>query len=86
MTQPKKEAPSLEEAMEKLDGIVREMEAGDLPLEKLIARYEEGVNLAKLCQERLDRAEERIRIIAKDADGAPVLEEFDDPEGGEQAK
>lgn len=83
MTPSEKEEASLEEAMEKLDGIVREMEAGDLPLEKLIARYEDGVNLAKLCQERLDRAEERIRIIARDADGAPVLEEFEDTASGE---
>ncbi|MDD5198282.1 MAG: exodeoxyribonuclease VII small subunit [Terrimicrobiaceae bacterium] len=70
-------AVSLEAALERLDAIVREMESGDLPLESLIAKYEEGVGLTKVCQEKLDRAEERIRIITRDAAGKPVLEEFD---------
>jgi exodeoxyribonuclease VII small subunit len=68
---------SLETALERLDAIVREMEAGELPLEDLIARYEEGIGLSKLCREKLDGAEERIRIIARDAQGNPVLEDFD---------
>jgi exodeoxyribonuclease VII small subunit len=69
--------PTLEAAMERLDAIVREMEAGELPLETLISKYEEGIGLSKLCQERLERAEERIRILTRDAAGNPVLEEFD---------
>jgi exodeoxyribonuclease VII, small subunit len=80
VSDPAQNGPSLEEAMKKLDAIVREMESGDLPLEKLISRYEEGVALSKLCQERLDRAEERIRIIAKDSAGNPVVEDFEGPE------
>ncbi|HVE16709.1 MAG TPA: exodeoxyribonuclease VII small subunit [Chthoniobacterales bacterium] len=67
---------SLESALERLDAIVRDMEAGDLPLETLIAKYEEGIGLSKICREKLDRAEERIRIISRDAAGNPVLEEF----------
>jgi len=70
-------APTLEAAMERLDAIVREMEGGELPLETLIARYEEGIALSKLCREKLEGAEERIRIITRDATGNPVLEEFD---------
>lgn len=68
---------SLETAMERLDAIVREMEAGELPLETLIARYEEGIALSKLCRDKLERAEERIRILTRDTEGNPVLEEFD---------
>lgn len=73
------EAPaiSLEAALERLDTIVREMEAGELPLESLIAKYEEGIGLSKLCREKLEHAEERIRIISRDSTGNPVLEEFD---------
>jgi exodeoxyribonuclease VII small subunit len=67
---------SLESALERLDAIVRDMETGDLPLETLIAKYEEGIGLSKVCREKLDRAEERIRIISRDASGNPVLEEF----------
>jgi exodeoxyribonuclease VII small subunit len=69
--------PTLESALDRLDAIVREMEAGELPLESLIAKYEEGIALTKLCQEKLDRAEERIRIIGRDSVGNPVLEDFE---------
>jgi exodeoxyribonuclease VII small subunit len=68
---------SLETALERLDAIVHEMEAGELPLETLIARYEEGIALSKLCREKLEHAGERIRILSKDAQGNPVLEEFE---------
>jgi exodeoxyribonuclease VII small subunit len=71
------QTPSLESALERLDALVREMEAGELPLETLIAKYEEGIALTKLCQDKLDRAEERIRILSRDAAGNPVLEEFE---------
>jgi exodeoxyribonuclease VII small subunit len=76
-TVPELAALSLEAALERLDAIVREMEAGELPLETLIAKYEEGIALSKFCREKLERAEERIRIISRDSAGNPVLEEFD---------
>ena len=84
MSKPDKTKPalepanvSLEAALERLDAIVREMEGGELPLEALIARYEEGIGLSKLCRDKLEHAEERIRVITRDAQGNPVLEEFD---------
>jgi exodeoxyribonuclease VII small subunit len=52
------------------------MEAGQLPLEKLIASYEEGVKLASVCQEKLDAAAKKIQIIAKNASGQTRLDEF----------
>ncbi len=70
-------ALSLEAALERLDAIVREMEAGELPLESLIARYEEGIALSTLAREKLDGAEARILKITRDASGNPALEEFD---------
>lgn len=74
--------PTLEAAMDRLDSLVREMESGDLPLETLIARYEEGIALSRLCQEKLDRAEQRIQILSRDAAGNPALEDF--PAGAEE--
>jgi exodeoxyribonuclease VII small subunit len=68
---------TLEAAMERLEAIVREMEGGDLPLETLIAKYEEGTRLSKLCRDKLEGAEQRIRMITRDAAGNPVLEEFE---------
>jgi len=58
-----------EEALQKLETIVETMESGDLPLESLIARYEEGVKLAKVCQEKLVEAELKIQQLEKTAAG-----------------
>ncbi len=70
------ESVSIEQAMERLDKLVEEMESGELPLEKLITRYEEGVKLVRLCQEKLDAAEQRIKIITRDASGPTGLRDF----------
>jgi exodeoxyribonuclease VII small subunit len=48
-----------------------------LPLEDLIVRYEEGMNLVKVCQERLANAEQKIEIIARNSAGKPVVKEFE---------
>ena len=45
------------------------MESGDLPLESLLARYEEGVKLTKICQEKLAEAELKIQQLEKTAGG-----------------
>ena len=59
-----------------LEEIVDQMEAGELPLEDLIVRYEEGMKLVKVCQERLASAEERIEIITRNSAGKPVVKDF----------
>lgn len=66
---------SLESALEKLDLILAEMEEADLPLEDLIGRYEQGVELVKFCRERLESAEQRIQTVTKQLDGSLNLEE-----------
>ena len=72
-------APELnfEKAMDRLEAIVEQMETGKLPLEDLIVRYEEGMNLVKVCQERLANAEQKIEIIARNSAGKPVVKEFE---------
>jgi len=67
---------SIEGAMERLEKLVGEMESGELPLEKLITRYEEGVKLVRQCQEKLDAAEQRIKLITRDASGPAGLRDF----------
>jgi exodeoxyribonuclease VII small subunit len=69
--------PPFEEALEKLEAIVETMEAGDLPLETLIARYEEGTRLAKVCQEKLAEAELKIQHLEKNAAGEMKLKPLD---------
>lgn len=58
-----------EEALQKLETLVEAMESGDLPLETLLARYEEGVKLTKICQDKLAEAELKIQQLEKTAGG-----------------
>lgn len=78
-TQAKKAAPEtkFEDAMQRLEEIVEKMESGDLPLEELIVRYEEGMKLVKVCQDRLTAAEQRIEIITRNNAGKPVVQKFE---------
>ena len=69
--------PNFETAMDRLEAIVEQMESGKLPLEDLIVRYEEGMNLVKVCQERLASAEQKIEIIARNSAGKPTIKPFE---------
>ncbi len=62
-----------EEALKKLESIVEKMESGDLPLEALLARFEEGTRLVKVCQTKLDEAEVKIQKLEKNAAGETTL-------------
>ena len=68
-----KESPPFEEALKKLEGIVEAMEGSDLPLETLLARFEEGTRLVKICQAKLEEAEVKIQQLEKNAAGELVL-------------
>jgi exodeoxyribonuclease VII small subunit len=52
-----------EGAIAELDGIVKKLEEGDLPLEQSLALYERGVQLSRFCHARLEDAERRIEIL-----------------------
>ena len=67
-----KELP-FEEALQKLESIVDAMEGGDLPLESLLAKFEEGTRLIKSCQGKLEEAELKISKLEKNAAGEPEL-------------
>jgi exodeoxyribonuclease VII small subunit len=62
-----------EEALKKLESIVESMEGDDLPLETLLAKYEEGTRLARDCQARLADADLKIQQLEKNASGQFVL-------------
>src|SRR5256884_5973910 len=68
---------NFEGAMDRLEKIVEQMESGKLPLEDLIVRYEEGMNLVKVCQERLAKAEQKIEIIARNSAGKAIVKDFE---------
>jgi exodeoxyribonuclease VII small subunit len=69
-----------EEALKKLEAIVEAMEAQDLPLESLLARYQEGTALAQLCQARLNEAELKIQQLEKSGKGELTLKPVAHPE------
>ena len=76
------EQPELnfEEAMARLEQIVRALEGGNVPLDESLTLYEEGVKLVKLCSARLENAEKRIKILVDAGNG--TLAEQDFAEGG----
>ena len=70
-------SPPFEEALQKLEAVVEAMEADDLPLETLLAKYEEGAKLVKICQEKLAEAELKIQQLEKTAAGELKLKPFE---------
>jgi exodeoxyribonuclease VII small subunit len=58
-----------EEALGKLEDIVKKMESGDMTLEESLKAFEEGIKLARLCSRKLDEAERRVEILLKQEEG-----------------
>ena len=67
------ESPPFEEALKKLESIVEAMEGDELPLEALLARFEEGTRLVQICQAKLAEAEVKIQQLEKNAAGEMEL-------------
>ncbi|HLR08212.1 MAG TPA: exodeoxyribonuclease VII small subunit [Bacillota bacterium] len=57
---------SFEEAMQKLESIVEKLEKGDVPLEKAIKYYQEGMQLSKLCNDKLIHVQEKMTQIVNE--------------------
>ena len=75
-----------EDAMHRLDEIVRAMETGEIGVEESITQYEEAMRLAAHCRQILDQAEQRIQKIQLDAAGRPQITPFEGAETpGEEA-
>lgn len=69
---------SFEDAIERLSEIVEALESSGLPLEQSLKLFEEGVQLARKSQARLDSAERKVQeLLAYDEGGKPIVEEFD---------
>ncbi len=65
-----------EDALARLEEIVRELESGDLPLEQSLKMFEEGIKLSRICHKRLEDAERRVEILLKDKAGTIVAQPF----------
>jgi exodeoxyribonuclease VII small subunit len=69
-------SPNFEKSMQQLEQIVNELESGDLPLEKALKKFEDGIRLSNLCAKKLDETEKRITLLIQDSAGNPTEAPF----------
>jgi exodeoxyribonuclease VII small subunit len=74
-----KKITNLEKALADLEELVEELESGDLPLEKAMKKFEEGIKLTRSCQAALKDAEQKVQVLLKSA-GGESLESFESEE------
>ena len=67
----------LEKSLAELEALVEELESGDLPLDKAMKKFEDGIKLTRGCQAALKDAEQKVEILLKSAGGEETLEEFE---------
>jgi exodeoxyribonuclease VII small subunit len=60
-------APTFEAGLQELESIVKEMETGELPLERAITLFEQGMKLSEACRKQLEEAETRVEILTRRA-------------------
>ena len=73
-----KKTPDLEKSLAQLESLVEELESGDLPLEKAMKKFEEGIRLTRGCQAALKDAEQKVEILLKSAGNEELVEYEDD--------
>jgi exodeoxyribonuclease VII small subunit len=78
MKKTEEQPKSFEASLEALEAIVNQLEGGDLPLEKSLELFEDGIRLSRQCQERLNQAERRIEVLLRDSQGRPVVSAFEE--------
>ncbi len=67
-----------EEALKKLEKIVEDLEKGDLSLDEALKRYQEGIELSRLCSQRLENARKKIDVLGKNKKGEFELKPMDE--------
>ncbi len=67
---------TFEKAMQQLEQIVADLEAGDIPLDKALQKFEEGMALSKYCTERLDETEKKVSMLRADSQGQLESHDF----------
>ena len=77
-----------EEALEELEGLVEQLETGELSLEESLSTFERGVGLVKICHDKLHEVEKKVELLVKEKDGRLRLTPLDEPRkeetGGEE--
>ena len=65
MPEPEKTVAGFEAGLNELEAVVRQLESGDLPLEKALELFEKGVQLSETCRKQLEEAETKIEILMR---------------------
>ena len=77
---------TFEQAIQRLEKIVADMEAAELPLEDVLKKYEEGTYLVRFCNLKLEEAEKKIETLARKKDGTVTTEAFEPAESAAKEK
>lgn len=70
---------TFDDALQQLEVIVQQLESGKLPLEESMKAFERGVQLGKLCNEKLTNAEKKIELLTRQPDGEVSTQEIPFP-------
>jgi exodeoxyribonuclease VII small subunit len=76
-----------ESALEELEGVIEQLESGDLSLEDSLTAFEKGVGLVKYCNQKLSEVEQKVELLTKDKEGKLQLKLLDslvNPEGKDE--
>jgi exodeoxyribonuclease VII small subunit len=79
-----KESVKFEEALDRLEKIVEQLEEGEMELDRSLALFEEGVGLSRLCMKKLDEAQRKVEMLLQDPNGGVRSVPFE--EGGEDGE
>ena len=72
---------TFEAAMKRFEKVVEELESGDLPLEKSLKKFEEGIELSKFCSRKLEEIEAKVSQLVKDSKGDAMEVPLEEPKG-----
>jgi len=71
---------TFEKAIEKLEEQVARLESGNISLDEALTAFEEAIKLVKICNEKLDKAERKVKILTESADGTVTDKPFEEDE------
>ena len=77
----KRSSVDFEKALAELEELVATLEQGELPLEASLKAFERGIELTRTCQKALEAAEQKVRVLTADAEGAEQLAPLDSGDG-----
>ena len=80
------EGLKFEQALERLEKIVADMESAELPLDNVVSKFEEGTRLVRFCAQKLQEAEKKIETLARKKDGTVTTEPFEPAESAAKEK